>query len=207
MSTIALFLFIVAVVTVIGIITEHIKENRDVQGNNYRKMKQQLIKLLREDWYTCKMVEDDVLIHYQDEVFRVRFSISHLGKRYARVTVIDEYAVEGIGDVHPFVMDALVGRVTCNNIDFSNIALEDRCVCLFSTDIKQIKPFYRSLPRILDNLIATEMLVKKEFIEWHSEFGSPEPTEEKNYIGFRRASDEASEGVQQVAAETNMKSK
>jgi hypothetical protein len=190
---------------VIWLIYEHFTEKMSNRAkDNYSKMKQRLLKLLQKDGYKCEMEEGVVLLHYHQENFRIHFSDSNLGSRYARVTVVDDYGIDKMDELHPFVMDALMGRATYRNTRISNLSFEDHCTCFSGTDVIKIKDFYRGLPRILDGLMANENVVRQDFKQYHADFGRKKEPEEEKHIGFKRASDEASESVHQVAAETNV---
>ncbi len=191
---------------VIWLIYEHFTEKMSNRAkDNYSKMKQRLLKLLQKDGYKCEMEEGVVLLHYHQENFRIHFSDSNLGSRYARVTVVDDYGIDKMDELHPFVMDALMGRATYRNTRISNLSFEDHCTCFSGTDVIKIKDFYRGLPRILDGLMANENVVRQDFEQYHADFGRKKEPEEEKHIGFRTTSEEKMEGVHQVAAESNVK--
>ena len=185
-------------------IVDYFALNKDVQKDNYGKMKQRLLKLLQKDGYKCEMEEGVVLLHYHQENFRIHFSDSNLGSRYARVTVVDDYGIDKMDELHPFVMDALMGRATYRNTRISNLSFEDHCTCFSGTDVIKIKDFYRGLPRILDGLMANENVVRQDFEQYHADFGRKKESEEEKHIGFRTTSEEKAESVHQVAAEANV---
>lgn len=54
-------------------------------------------------------------------------------------------------------------------------------------------------------LINNENAVRQDFAQFHRDFGHKKEASEDKHIGFRTASDEPSEKVPQVAAETNVK--
>ena len=189
----------------IWVIFEHYAgKNSNVQKDSYSKMKQRLLKLLQKDGYKCEMEEGVVLLHYHQENFRIHFSDSNLGSQYARVTVVDDYGIDKMDELHPFVMDALMGRATYRNTRISNLSFEDHCTCFSGTDVIKIKDFYRGLPSILDGLMANENVVRQDFEQYHADFGRKKEPEEEKHIGFRTASEEKTESVHQVAAETNV---
>lgn len=54
-------------------------------------------------------------------------------------------------------------------------------------------------------LINNENAVRQDFAQFHRDFGHKKEASEDKHIGFRTPSDEPSEKVPQVAAETNVK--
>ena len=99
----------------------------NVQKDNYGRMKQRLVKLLQKDGYQNEMNEGRIVLTYRQERFVVHFDASQFGDQYARVTIADYYIVEGMDEVHPFVMDAVMGRATHNSIRTPNIAYDESC--------------------------------------------------------------------------------
>ena len=192
-------------VTAYELIHVYSDKNNNVQKDNYGKMKHRLLKLLQKDGYKCEMEEGIILLHYHNENFRIHFSESVFGSQYARVTAVDDYAIDRMDELHPFVMDALMGRSTYRNTRISNLSFDDHCTCFIGTDVKNIKDYYRGLRQILDSLIANENVVRQDFQQYHADFGRKKSAEEKNnHIGFRTQSEETTEKEHQVAAETNI---
>ena len=185
-------------------IVDYFALNKDVQKDNYSKMKKRLLKLLKEDGFKCEMEEGHLILTYRQEHFVVHFDASQFGKRYARVTIADYYVVDGMDEVHPFVMDAVMGRATHNSTRTPNIAYEESCLCYYATDVRNIKHFYRGLRTVLDMLIRNESAVHQDFAQFRRDFGRKREASEDKHIGFRTASDETTEKVHQVAAETNI---
>ena len=181
------------------------KPGKDVKVIDYSSMKQNLTKLLQKDGYKYEMNEGILVMHYKQERFNIHISESILGGQYARVTVVDEYTVEGIGEVHPFAMDALMGRASYRCSRIGNISFEDHCDCFIGTDVRNIKDFYLGLRRTLDLLIDNENYVRQEFVRYKEEFGRKKDVEERNgHIGFRTSAEEVREKESKVAAETNV---
>lgn len=205
MSILGSFFIAAFWVTVFELSKMYSENNSNVQKDSYSKMKQRLLKLLQKDGYKCEMEEGVVLLHYHQEKFRIHFSDSSLGRQYARVTVVDDYAIDKMDELHPFVMDALMGRASCQNTRISNVSFEDHCTCFYGTDVSKIKDFYRGLPGIIDSLMANEKSVRQDFVKYHETFGRKNESEEEKRIGFKTTSDETAESVHQVAAETNVK--
>jgi hypothetical protein len=52
--------------------------------------------------------------------------------------------------------------------------------------------------------MANENVVRQDFEQYHADFGRKKEPEEEKHIGFRTASEEKTESVHQVAAETNV---
>lgn len=118
--------------------------------------------------------------------------------------VINEYAIEGMEALHPFVMDAIMGRATYRNIQTGNISFEDHCSCYFCTDVKSIKDFYCGLKALLLMLIEHENGVYKDFAQFHHDFVGQNNNQEGNHIGFKKARNDHNndETSHSVAAET-----
>lgn len=55
-----------------------------------KKMKKQLLGLLREDGYDCRKEEDMVVVNYRQMRFKILFSGSIFGYPYARVLTINK---------------------------------------------------------------------------------------------------------------------
>lgn len=180
-------------------------KDRNVRNDNYGKMKQRLLELLRKDGFKSEMDEGVILVNYHQERFRIHFSDSAFGNAYARITVVDDYAMEGMEEVHPFVMDNLMGRASNGNPRIGNISFEDHCTCFFGTDVHKIKDFYRGLHFVLDALAENERVIRQEFPKYLSEFGMKRDAAEKSHIGFKTSSEEKVENEHRVAAETNVK--
>ena len=173
----------------------------NVQKDNYGKMKQRLVKLLQKDGYQNEMNEGRIVLTYRQERFVVHFDASQFGDQYARVTIADYYIVEGMDEVHPFVMDAVMGRATHNSARTPNIAYDESCLCYYATDVRNIKHFYRGLHTILDMLIDNENNARRDFAQFRRDFGRKKETSEDKHIGFRTSSDERDEHG--VAAKTS----
>ena len=175
----------------------------NVQKDNYGKMKQRLVKLLQKDGYQNEMNEGRIVLTYRQERFVVHFDASQLGEQYARVTIADYYIVEGMDEVHPFVMDAVMGRATHNSTRTPNIAYDESCLCYYATDVRNIKHFYCGLRTILDMLIDNENGARRDFAQFRRDFGRKKETPEDKHIGFRTSADEeAEEQHRTVAAES-----
>ena len=169
-----------------------------------KKMKKSLLELLREDGYDCKVEEHMVVVNYRQMRFNILFSGSIFGYPYARVMIINKYAIEGMEELHPFVMDTIMGRATYRNVHTGNISFEDHCSCYFCTDVKSIKDFYRGLNPILLMLIEHENGVYKDFAQFHHDFVGQNNNQEGNHIGFKKARNDHNndETSHSVAAET-----
>ena len=169
-----------------------------------KKMKKSLLELLRVDGYDCKVEEDMVVVNYRQMRFNILFSGSIFGYPYARVMIINKYAIEGMEELHPFVMDTIMGRATYRNVHTGNISFEDHCSCYFCTDVKSIKDFYRGLNPILLMLIEHENGVYKDFAQFHHDFVGQNNNQEGNHIGFKKARNDHNndETSHSVAAET-----
>lgn len=204
MSTGNIILTSIIWIAAILAIVDYFALNKDVQKDNYSKMKQRLLKLLRKDGYKYEMEEGHIILTYHQEHFVLHFDDSQFGKRYARVTIADYYVVDGMDEVHPFVMDAVMGRATHNSTRTPNIAYEKSCLCYYATDVRNIKHFYRGLRITLDMLINNESAVHQDFALFRRDFGRKREASEDKHIGFRTASEEKAESVHQVAAETNV---
>ena len=129
------------------------------------------------------------------------FDASQFGDQYARVTIADYYIVDGMDEVHPFVMDAVMGRATHTSTRTPNIAYDDTCLCYYATDVRNIKDFYHGMKSILDMLINNENYARRDFAQFRRDFGQKKETTEDKHIGFKTASSD----VQQhsVAAEAD----
>ena len=162
-----------------------------------------LVKLLNKDGYQNEMNEGRIVLTYRQERFVVHFDASQFGDQYARVTIADYYIVEGMDEVHPFVMDAVMGRATHNSTRTPNIAYDESCLCYYATDVRNIKHFYRGLRTILDMLIDNENGARRDFAQFRRDFGRKKETPEDKHIGFRTSADEeAEEQHRTVAAES-----
>lgn len=176
----------------------------NVQKDNYGKLKQRLVKLLLKDGFQNEMNEGRIVLTYRQERFVVHFDASQLGEQYARVIVADYYVIEGMNEVHPFVMDAVMGRATHNSTRTPNIAYDESCLCYYATDVRNIKHFYRGLRTILDMLIDNENSARRDFAQFRRDFGRKKETSEDKHIGFRTSADEEAEDQHHsVAAETS----
>ncbi len=167
----------------------------------YDEMKRQLVRLLNKDGYQNEMNEGRIVLTYRQERFVVHFDASQLGEQYARVTIADYYVIDGMNEVHPFVMDAVMGRATHNSARTPNIAYDESCLCYYATDVRNIKHFYRGLRTILDMLIDNENGARRDFDQFRRDFGRKKETSEDKHIGFKTASDERDE--RSVAAKTS----
>ena len=166
---------------------------------DFDKMKRQLVKLLNKDGYQNEMKEGRIVVTYRQERFVIHFDESQFGKRYARVTIADYYIVDGMDEVHPFVMDAVMGRATHTSTRTPNIAYDDTCLCYYATDVRNIKDFYHGMKSILDMLINNENYARRDFAQFRRDFGRRKDSQEDKHIGFRTSSDERDE--HSVAAE------
>lgn len=168
---------------------------------DFDKMKRQLVKLLNKDGFQNEMKESRIVITYRQKCFVIHFDESQFGKRYARVTIADYYIVDGMDEVHPFVMDAVMGRATHTSTRTPNIAYDDTCLCYYATDVRNIKDFYRGMKSILDMLINNENYARRDFAQFRRDFGRKKEASEDKHIGFKTASSD----VQQhsVAAEAD----
>ena len=190
--------------TIWVIFEQNARKNNNVQKDNYGKMKQRLVKLLQKDGYQNELNEGRIVLTYRQERFVVHFDASQFGDQYARVTIADYYIVEGMDEVHPFVMDAVMGRATHNSARTPNIAYDESCLCYYATDVRNIKHFYRGLRTILDMLIENENNARRDFAQFRRDFGRKKETSEDKHIGFRTSADEESEEQHHsVAAETS----
>ena len=181
---------------------------RNSSSDGFKKMKKQLLDLLREDGYDCRMEDDIVVVNYRQMRFKILFSGSIFGYPYSRVMIINEYAIEGMEELHPFVMDAIMGRATYRNVHTGNICFEDHCSCYFCTDVKSIKDFYRGLKQILLMLIEHEIGVCKDFTQIQHDYEGQNNNQEGKHIGFKMASnDQNNETSHSVAAETDTKNR
>ena len=188
-------------VTLFEVLKSYSENN--VQKDNYGKMKQRLVKLLQKDGYQNEMNEGRIVLTYRQERFVVHFDASQFGDQYARVTIADYYIVEGMDEVHPFVMDAVMGRATHNSTRTPNIAYDESCLCYYATDVRNIKHFYCGLRTILDMLIDNENGARRDFAQFRRDFGRKKETPEDKHIGFRTSADEeAEEQHRTVAAES-----
>ena len=189
----------------IWVIFEHYAgKNNNVQKDNYGKMKQRLVKLLLKDGFQNEMNEGHIVLTYRQERFVVHFDASQFGEQYARVTVADYYVIGGMNEVHPFVMDAVMGRATHNSTRTPNIAYDESCLCYYATDVRNINHFYRGLRTILDMLIDNENSARRDFDQFRRDFGRKKETSEDKHIGFRTSADEEAEDQHHsVAAETS----
>ncbi len=179
------------------------ENNNNVQKDNYGKMKQRLVKLLQKDGYKNEMNEGRIVLTYRQERFLVNFDASQFGEQYARVTVVDYYVIDGKDEVHPFVMDAVMGRATHNSKRTPNIAYDEGCLSYYATDVRNIKHFYRGLQTILNMLIENENGARGDFEQFRKDFGRKSEAPEDKHIGFRTSADEeAEEQHRKVAAES-----
>ncbi len=201
-----LWSFFIAVfwMTVFELTKTYSENSSNVQKDNYSKMKQRLLKLLQKDGFQNEMNEGRIVLTYRQERFVVYFDTSQFGEQYARVTIADYYVVDGMGEVHPFVMDAVMGRATHNSIRTPNIAYEESCLCYYATDVRNIKHFYSGLRTILDMLIDNENAARQDFGQFRRDFGRKMDASEDKHIGFKTASEETTEKVHQAAAETKV---
>ena len=184
-------------VTLIELVNQNWKDRVQM---DFDKMKRQLVKLLNKDGYQNEMQEGRIVITYRQERFVIHFDESQFGKQYAMVTIADYYIVDGMDEVHPFVMDAVMGRATHTSTRTPNIAYDDTCLCYYATDVRNVKDFYYGLRTILDMLIDNENNARRDFVRFRRDFGRRKEGHEDKHIGFRTASDEHDE--RPVAAET-----
>ena len=180
-------------------------KDRNVSNDNYGKMKQRLLELLRKDGFKSEMDEGVIIVNYRQERFRIHFSDSEFGSAYARVTVVDDYVMDGMDEVHPLIVDNLMGRASSGNPRLGNISFNDHCTCFYGTDVHKVKDFHLGLRKVLDMLVHNEVAVRQEFDNCRAEYGRKQDPDEKNHIGFRTSSVAKEEGERHVAAETNVK--
>ena len=162
---------------------------------DFDKMKRQLVKLLNKDGYQNEMKEGRIVVTYRQECFVIHFDESQFGKRYARVTIADYYIVDGMDEVHPFVMDAVMGRATHTSTRTPNIAYDDTCLCYYATDVRNIKDFYHGMKSILDMLINNENYARRDFAQFRRDFGRKKESSEDKHIGFKTASSDVQHSV------------
>ena len=181
------------------------QNRKDKVQMDFDKMKRQLVKLLNKDGFQNEMKEGRIVVTYRQERFVIHFDASQFGKRYARVTIADYYVIDGMDEVHPFVMDAVMGRATHNSTRTPNIAYDENCLCYYATDVWNIKDFYYGMKTILDMMINNENCVRRDFEQFRRDFGRKKEAPEDRHIGFRTSSDEHDERT--VAAEAEPKVK
>lgn len=181
------------------------EKNENVRKDNYNGMKERLLTLLNKDGYKSEMDEGVIIVNYRQERFRIHFSDSDFGSAYARVTVVDDYVMDGMEEVYPLIVDDLMGRASSGNPRLGNISFDDHCTCFYGTDVHKVKDFYLGLRKVLDMLVQNEGAVRKEFDNCRAEYGRKQDPDEKNHIGFRTSSVAKEEGECHVAAETNVK--
>lgn len=181
------------------------EKNKNVRKDNYNGMKERLLTLLNKNGYKSEMDEGVIIVNYRQERFRIHFSDSDFGSAYARVTVVDDYVMDGMDEVHPLIVDDLMGRASSGNPRLGNISFNDHCTCFYGTDVHKVKDFYLGLRKVLDMLVHNEGAVRKEFDNCRAVYGRKQDPDEKNHIGFRTSSVEKEEGERHVAAETNVK--
>ena len=205
MSSIVEYAIIIGGACALAYIWEELKPRlfKDRVLMEYDEMKRKLVKLLNKDGYQNEMNEGRIVLTYRQERFVVHFDASQFGDQYARVTIADYYIVEGMDEVHPFVMDAVMGRATHNSTRTPNIAYDESCLCYYATDVRNIKHFYCGLRTILDMLIDNENGARRNFAQFRRDFGRKKETPEDKHIGFRTSADEeAEEQHRTVAAES-----
>ena len=205
MSSIVEYAIIIGGACALAYIWEELKPRlfKDRVLMEYDEMKRKLVKLLNKDGYQNEMNEGRIVLTYRQERFVVHFDASQFGDQYARVTIADYYIVEGMDEVHPFVMDAVMGRATHNSKRTPNIAYDESCLCYYATDVRNIKHFYCGLRTILDMLIDNENGARRDFAQFRRDFGRKKETPEDKHIGFRTSADEeAEEQHRTVAAES-----
>ena len=168
------------------------------------KMKQKLVKMLKKDGFECELKEGVVCVEYGNELFRIHFSDGFMGDRFTRVTVANSYSIKGMEEVHPLIIEGLMGRANFINPRIGNVGFPDHCDCFYGTELKDIKPFYRHLTRILNNLIETERYVRQEFEKFKNDNSENTDDEKKNHIGFKMSADRCAENEHQVAAEAKL---
>lgn len=182
------------------------EKNKNVRKDNYNGMKERLLTLLNKDGYKSEMDEGVIIVNYRQERFRIHFSDSEFGSAYARVTVVDDYVMDGMDEIHPLIVDNLMGRASSGNPRLGNISFNDHCTCFYGTDVHKVKDFYLGLRKVLDMLVHNEGAVRQEFDNCRAEYGRKQDPEEKNHIGFRTSSSVGKEEEKRhVAAETNVK--
>ena len=190
-------------VALLEVLKNYSEKNDNVQKDNYSKMKQHLVKLLQKDGYHNEMNEGRIVVTYRQERFVIHFDLSQFGKRYARVTIADNYVIEGMDEVHPFVMDAVMGRATHNGTRTPNIAYDESCLCYYATDVRNIKDFYHGMTSIFDMLINNENFARRDFEQFRRDFGRKKETTEGKHIGYKTASTDGQ--AHSVAAEADEK--
>ena len=183
----------------------HYEKRKNDRKDNFGGMKERLLKLLNKDGYKSEMDEGVIMVNYRQERFRIHFSESDLGRAYARVTVVYDYVMDGMDEVHPLIVDNLMGRASSGNPRLSNISFNDHCTCFYGTDVHKVRDFYLGLRKILDMLSYNVGVVRQEFDKCRAEYGRKQNPDEKSHIGFRTSSVEKEEGDHRVAAETNVK--
>lgn len=166
------------------------EKNKNVKKDNFRRMKEQLLKLLDKDGYKSELVEGVILVSYRQEQFRIYFYESDFGDTYARVMIVDDYAMDGLDEVHPLILDNLMVRTMSRNPLVSNISFNDHCSCFYGTDVHDIKDFYRGLCPVLNSLIYNEDTVRQEFGKCRAEYGRKHNSEGKGHIGFKTSSED-----------------
>lgn len=154
---------------------------------DFDKMKRQLVKLLDKDGFQNEMKEGRIVVTYRQERFVIHFDVSQFGKRYARVTIADNYVIDDMDEVHPFVMDAVMGRATHTSTRTPNIAYDESCLCYYATDVSNIKDFYQGMKSILDMLINNENFARRDFEQFCRDFGRKKESTEDKHIGFKTA--------------------
>ena len=208
MSIVLQIIGVLVWVWIIGTLQDYFSEKRgNVRKDGYKKMTQQLIKLLQKDGFQNEMREGHITVTYRNERFMLTFDESQFGERYSRVTVADYYQVDGMDDVHPFVMDAVMARATYRCPRIINLSFGNHCLSTYSSDVNNIKDNYRGLRSVMDMLVANEQGVREDFVKFHLKFGYEKNKTESNHIGFKASLEEPSEKECQVAAETNINAK
>lgn len=124
---------------VVWLAFDYFTKKQNAGADGFGKMKKSLLELMRKDGYKSEMDEGTIVVNYHQERFRIHFSESAMGNAYARVTVVDDYVIDGMEELHPFVMDNLMGRATVGNTRICNISFEDHCTCFHGTDVHKIK--------------------------------------------------------------------
>lgn len=209
MDVIIELLIYIGIVSIEALVWVYIKSYRGdiLCRKDFDRMKMSLLQLLQEDGYSCEMNEGRIVLTYCQEFFVIFFEASQFGNQYARVTIDDYYKIEGMQDVSPFIMDAVMGRAIHINRRTPNIAYEDTCVCYYATDVRNIRHYYCGLRSILKMLIENENWARQDFLQFHKDFGRKSQADNENHIGFRPSTGDESEKMQHsVAAESTEKS-
>lgn len=161
-----------------------IAQKGHVKKDKIGKMRDRLLRLLQDGGFQYEVRDGFIIVHFQHEWFRIQFSESVFGSGYARVLIIDDYIIDRMENLHPIVMDALMGNASTNRLDIGNISFEDHCTCYYATDMSNIKAFYGGLPGIFERLIFNEYSVRQDFEKFYANLGQKK-SDATSHIGFR----------------------